>query len=368
MNQPGPNLASPPPIPQHAAFLAYQLAHKDETRQPNLIAAVCVCAFLAYLAVFLRVLSRRIHKQPLQADDWWIVASLILVTLWDVFMSWLIHVGLGLHIIRLTDANGFVQSAVGGMILYNLCIPPIKFSILHLYHRIFPAKSIKFVGIGIAAVVTGAALASAIALGLLCRPLSSMWTNQGGVGDNCIDLSALAMATGIINILTDVAILCLPIRPLLGLKAPMLVRAGLIGTFLLGGCVCIASIIRTIIVGHSPLEDTSWNLGPGAIWTVIEIHVGIVSACLPVLRPLFIKRNTHSSPGSNRTPNGPGYPEFSDSAAKKSKKNPYSFTNGSLWRDEDAIPLQDTPKKVHGAQWISKQTQINISTTSAEQV
>lgn len=34
-------------------------------------------------------------------------------------------------------------------------------------------------------------------------------------------------------------------------------------------------------------EDLPWNFGRGFIWSSIEPSLGIISACLPTLRPLF---------------------------------------------------------------------------------
>jgi hypothetical protein len=75
-------MVSPPPpghtpTPEEAAFLAYQLEHQHETRQPSFYATVSVCLFIAYLSVFLRLFARRTKAQPLLADDWWIIAALV---------------------------------------------------------------------------------------------------------------------------------------------------------------------------------------------------------------------------------------------------------------------------------------------------
>ena len=36
------------------------------------------------------------------------------------------------------------------------------------------------------------------------------------------------------------------------------------------------------------LVDATWSDTYGGIWTVVELNLGIVSACLPTLRPLFL--------------------------------------------------------------------------------
>ena len=57
--------------------------------------------------------------------------------------------------------------------------------------------------------------------------------------------------------------------------------------------VCIVSIIRVPYIASisSPasLADPSWSLTYAAIWTIVELNIAIVSACLPILRPLFVR-------------------------------------------------------------------------------
>ena len=51
--------------------------------------------------------------------------------------------------------------------------------------------------------------------------------------------------------------------------------------------VCIVSIIRVPSIAHISLTDPSWSDVYGAIWSIVELNIGIVSACLPTLKPLF---------------------------------------------------------------------------------
>ncbi|KAF2119154.1 hypothetical protein BDV96DRAFT_596922 [Lophiotrema nucula] len=336
------------PTPEQAAFLADLMLRKNETRRPGLIAAICVCIVIAYVAVGLRLLARRRVHQPLKADDWWIIGALIPVTLFDGFNFWTMSEGMGLHIVRLTDPKGFMKSSVGCMILYGLCLPPVKFSILCLYHRIFPSKGIKYGGIAIGAIVGGTCIAATLAFAFQCIPLSSLWENPTG-GTRCIDISNLAMSTGVINIVTDVAILALPVRPLLNLKAPIMVRAGLIGTFLLGGAVCVFSIVRTIMVHQASFDDPTWNNAPGATWSVIENHIAILCACLPVLKPLFIKPKSGLPTAKSSGYKSSGYIRSADSKPR-GKKDPYGVTDGSITivaDEDDDVPLHSINKTTH---------------------
>lgn len=51
---------------------------------------------------------------------------------------------------------------------------------------------------------------------------------------------------------------------------------------------CVASIIRVPYIAATSLIDPSWSDTYGAIWSVVELTMGIVCACLPTLRPLYL--------------------------------------------------------------------------------
>lgn len=55
----------------------YQYDHINETRVPALDIATYICLPMAFIAVIFRVLSRRISKVPLKADDWWLFVGLV---------------------------------------------------------------------------------------------------------------------------------------------------------------------------------------------------------------------------------------------------------------------------------------------------
>jgi len=62
----------------------------------------------------------------------------------------------------------------------------------------------------------------------------------------------------------------------------------LVGIFLLSGFVCIASTYRTIIVKRLSHEDATWADVDPAIWAIVENAVGILSASLPTMRPIYV--------------------------------------------------------------------------------
>ena len=57
--------------------IAYEKAHIHQSRQVNLAVSNGICLGIAYIAVLLRFISRRLAKTPNGKDDWWTWAALV---------------------------------------------------------------------------------------------------------------------------------------------------------------------------------------------------------------------------------------------------------------------------------------------------
>ncbi|MCJ1345830.1 hypothetical protein MMC31_004039 [Peltigera leucophlebia] len=65
-------------------------------------------------------------------------------------------------------------------------------------------------------------------------------------------------------------------------------KIALSGVFLLGGFACISSVIRYSYVFYSN-DDLTWSSYSLTVWNVIEANVTIISACLIVMKPIFVR-------------------------------------------------------------------------------
>lgn len=99
----------------------------------------------------------------------------------------------------------------------------------------------------------------------------------------------------------------------------------------------------------SSAVDVTWYMGPVCVWSAVEPSIGILSACLPNMRPLFtfVRTKVSSSArsaGQSRTTSTPGLVTWGGSGGPGSKgakgiqrlededelrltKNNYSMTN-----------------------------------------
>lgn len=117
---------------------------------------------------------------------------------------------------------------------YNICIPLVKFSILVFYARIFPGRGFRLGLYGIGAFVIAWFITSMFAATFQCTPIPYMW-DKSIVGGTCINITATLTALAILNMVTDVAILIMPMHAVWHLHVPKSQKIAVAGIFLLGG-------------------------------------------------------------------------------------------------------------------------------------
>ncbi|KAF7587689.1 hypothetical protein BBP40_006875 [Aspergillus hancockii] len=242
---------------------------------------------LSTVVVGIRIAARWI-KSTLGWDDYVICLSIIIAySMLGEAVFWARDGGLGKHMSELSTQEKvtFQKCFFANEISYTLLIPSIKISILLLYRRIFTVPKFRVLSLATGGLVLSWCLAVFITVLLQCRPVSLNW-NKAQPG-TCIDAKQFFFGNAISNLLIDVIILALPIPMVLQLQLRLSQKLTILGIFLLGGFVCVASIMRVVTLNIFENEDTSYSVMEAATWTFVEPCVGIICACLPTLRPLL---------------------------------------------------------------------------------
>ncbi|KAI4204796.1 MAG: hypothetical protein LQ350_000862 [Teloschistes chrysophthalmus] len=161
--------------------------------------------------------------------------------------------------------------------LYTLGMATVKYSVLCFMHRIFPVVQFRRL----------------LKLGL-CVPIHKFWETLGGelapqLGGRCINVRHYFLISGAINTFTDFALLALPIPILWRLRTGKPQKWLLTAIFTVGLIVCVVSVVRLVVLSRVDQSDITWNYVPAAVWSSAEPSVAVVSACLPSLRPLFVR-------------------------------------------------------------------------------
>ncbi|KAF2472427.1 uncharacterized protein BDR25DRAFT_366447 [Lindgomyces ingoldianus] len=251
------------------------------SRQLNAYVCLFVTFTAATICLALRLIARRITKLRLWFDDYLAIIAFICAGVWSGLVLWWLQIGLGRYL-KDIDSPDFLVLERSRLILWNVelfyafSLAFTKLAILAFYWRMFKTSKIK---------IPIQVLAGCAILWLVLR---KFWRPElEGVCN--IDDSKFFFGTVLTHLILDIAILALPVIEVQKLHLPLGQRLGIMGMFMFGIFVCVASIV---VLVDSLQYDTSsievpWNISPIIIWATVEVNLAIVSACLPMLRPIY---------------------------------------------------------------------------------
>ncbi|KAF7184404.1 hypothetical protein CNMCM7691_005224 [Aspergillus felis] len=283
----------------------------SESKRANLYAAYSSTYGLGVVAVLLRLLCRtRVSKVGLWWDDYLICIALAMVTGEYVDMIIWVHRGVGTHIypLGMTGFSNFFINLFVCEIFYTLSICMTKYSILMFYWRIFGTTNIRIPIYVIFFLVTGWGLGVIFTTIFQCLPVRGFWDKS--LDPHCgVNVNQFFIGNAVPNIITDWALLILPMPYIWRLQRNTTQKIAISSVFVLGGLV--------------PSIDVTWVFIGPSTWTAVETNIGIVSACLPSLRPLLRLLDRDHETQDNPSPpkqSAHSYGSLS-SAGKRSKRS-----------------------------------------------
>ncbi|KAJ8061566.1 hypothetical protein OCU04_009378 [Sclerotinia nivalis] len=186
-----------------------------------------------------------------------------------------------------TTLPTFLKMEITFAILYILSITLPKLTMLSLFLRIFVIKWQRRASYLIAAILLATALANIIANVTQCIPLDHLWDKQGK--GKCFDQDAYWRWASSPNILTDVAMLALPVPMIMGTMMGWRDKAGVGITFLAGSLGLITSILRFAAFWRmQPASDITWTAIELCAYSIAEGGVYLIASCLPAYRALYL--------------------------------------------------------------------------------
>ena len=115
---------------------------------------------------------------------------------------------------------------------YKVSVCCNKVSAMLLYLRIFPTKGFRIACFVVMGIVVSWSIGAIFATILQCIPVEGAWNPT--INAVCIDTDQFWIAYAVVNILTDVMVLALPIPSIMGLHLRLRDRLLLCGVFLIG--------------------------------------------------------------------------------------------------------------------------------------
>ncbi|KAL6722083.1 hypothetical protein ACLMJK_001188 [Lecanora helva] len=269
----------------------------------KMYAIAIVFTLLAMVAVGLRFHARHLKRAGYSWDEYMIVPALIFTFATAICIIVGAAIGdLGRH--TPIDDTDFpivthrlivvLQVMFATYLSTTLAIGFTKLSVLLFYKRIFQGTLIDI------AVWTNIAIVAAWTVGFFlsnvfqCWPISTNWATPGEqTWGSCVDMSMMNLAQAYSDVFTDVLILAVPIPCVWSMTMPVKHKFAVSGIFLLGVLTVCSGIAKIVVYNRANYlmnngdADIAYITTPTIYWPMIESAVGIVGACLPLLRPLF---------------------------------------------------------------------------------
>jgi hypothetical protein len=122
------------------------------------------------------------------------------------------------------------QVLIPVQVLWATSLTATKLSILLFYCRIFAVPRVRYVAKLLVVVIFLWCTTVVLSAFLLCRPFALNWDPAIANG-HCGNRVLSYILTGVLNILTDLLVLCLPMPVIWGLQMRIVTKVGLVAVF-----------------------------------------------------------------------------------------------------------------------------------------
>ncbi|EAW15034.1 putative integral membrane protein [Aspergillus clavatus NRRL 1] len=303
--------------------------------QRAVLAVALTFSILAVTALFLRLLAHHFARKKWTLSDYFLIAACIFaVALQSISITGVIQAGIGYdHVPAIVGVYGMapitklLQLFVPLQFLWVLSLSCTKISILLLYLRIFPVARVMYVCWMTIGVIVAWSIATILAGCLICRPLAFSWdsTIPGG---SCGNQVTSFTVTGVINLITDVAVLITPMPRLYRLQMARYTKVALIAVFGLGLVTCIISALRISVLSTMDFVDITFTIPLANIFSGIEPCLAVVLASIPMMRPL-LTRSAYSPEASGGKTSSPS--DAAKPSSGEDKFQPLHDETSQLW-------------------------------------
>lgn len=264
------------------------------------VVASCFVALLFISRIFV---VRRVGRQ-----DYLMLLAWLIDFGFSFSLFYATHLGLGLHAsdISADVKPGLNRAEYAFTVLYNPTLMAVKSAILVFYLALTKSERLfRWANYVTLFVVNAAGLTLTFVNIFQCNPVGAAFISTPLADAECIDIITLYLSSSPVNIITDLAILFLPIPLLTQMRLPRKQKIILVITFGFGFFVAIVDVIRiaylqgaatsreqdltSIHFQDSADDDFSWYASLSFMWSVVEVNMSIICGCVPGLKPLVAR-------------------------------------------------------------------------------
>jgi fucose permease len=355
-----------------------------DNRGPVTLAVTVTMLILATVFVFFRFVTRIWIVRKVYLDDWLILVAWALAVGFSASICEGTGVGLGLHEVDIAvgDHGPLRKAEYSFSVLYNpalmvrprfhlvsVCVRKLtcfwqltKTSILVFFLSLSKDELLfRRLNYLTLLVVNVAGTALTLLNIFQCRPPQAAFTYPVPKNSSCTDIVTLYLSSAPVNIITDLAILLLPMPLLTGMRLPKKQKIILVATFSAGAFVAVVDVVRLAYLQDAAFarlsaqtgesgdntteqrgDDFSWNAALSFMWSAVEVNLGLICACVPSLKPLFLRFLPSFIKDESDTSLRDSIDDRQENALKKSAPAGNLMTNPAAFRAAD-------PKEKEGA-------------------
>lgn len=120
-----------------------------------------------------------------------------------------------------------------------------------------------------------------------CQPIHAAWDEMG----TCMSRQAkegIILAQAVISVISDFTFAAFPILFLWRVQIDLRTKIGLWILMCLGFITGACCLVRTVLNNQSVPLDGTYDGIINWLWRLFEVQIGIIAACIPTLRPLYL--------------------------------------------------------------------------------
>jgi len=247
---------------------------------------------IATITMGLRLHVRSV-KQSVGADDYLLLAGLVLFAITIAMSTAAAFHGVGVHNYGASTAemrDGVMYFSLW-QLSYILSTVPVKASIAISLIRITMSRACKVILWVLIVLSCVVALLACFSVFFTCRPMAFTWdkTIKGECGSLGM-IYALSYTVSAMNIITDWTCAIMPVFILWDLQMRRKLKISVCFIMGLGAVASTATLVRLkFIPAYSNVNDYLYGLADIALWSVVEIGLGIIAGSIATLKPLLNK-------------------------------------------------------------------------------
>ncbi|KAH6881181.1 hypothetical protein B0T10DRAFT_411329 [Thelonectria olida] len=254
--------------------------------QINLYVGIGITWIAALVALIMRVFARRMTKVNWWFDDYFCVSAFVRTLHWSLgkLMPDDLDTETRDSILYHSRLLGFFNS-----LCYASSLASSKISILSFYWRLFKLSTIRIPILVLLAMSVIWIILRTFMLIFRCVPVQAIWDKTITDAVCNINGGQFFFGTIITHFLMDIAILILPIVEVFRLRLRLGQKLAVIALFILGTIVCLASafVLVELVNYDNNTTQMPYDYAMYCILGAVEVNIAIVSACFPLLRPIF---------------------------------------------------------------------------------